>query len=322
MLINCSVYQEGVFLKSIEKGQISKFLKKDNCVVWVALKDADTKELLEMKNQFDLPDLAVEDAQHGHQVPKIEEYNNSLFAILKLPEIQGDDLLTGELNIFLGKNYVLSIRNKSTQHLWHIREKLENHPQLLELGSGIIFYALIDGVVDLYFPILYVLENELDQIEENIFNQQASRTLIIKLYNLKNKVTQLRHAIAPLIEDLAKMQGKERAPFLLDGLQNYFRDVGDHLDRMLTSIDSIRETVNTVMHVNISLIAVEDSQINKRLAAWAGIFAVATALLGIWGMNFEAMPELRWRWGYPSAMLIIVVVCGYLYYKFKKSGWL
>lgn len=321
MLVNCIAYKNGHRLAEIKKNQISDYLKDSDILIWVALQDPTLDELLNIKKQFILPELAVEDATHGHQRPKIEEYSDCVFAVLRLPTIVDDEIMVGELSIFVGNNYVLSIRKNISQGFGHVRERLERDPELLKIGPGIIFYALIDGVVDFYFPIIYTLENELDILEERIFNERASRTLVRKLYNLKSKVILIKHSFFPLLADISKTQG-ERAPKVFHGIQNYFRDVSDHLNRISTSVDSIIETINMAMHANISLIAIEDSQINKKLAAWAGIFAVATAFVGIWGMNFDFMPELKWKFGYPISIGLIVGICGYLYYRFRKSGWL
>jgi magnesium transporter len=321
MLINCVAYQEGNKLAEITVEEISDYVGRPDCFVWVALKDAEPAELEKMREEFNLHELAVEDARHGHQRPKIEEYGDSIFAVLHMIEPKGGELHVGELNIFVGPNYVLSVRNRSEKGFLGVRARAEHEPHLLKHGSSFVLYALMDSVVDRYFPLVDGLETELERIEEQIFSKNSARSSIQQLYELKQKVMVVKHAVAPLMEAVGKLYGG-RVPAICQGTQEYFRDIYDHLYRANTSIEGIRDTITTAIQVNLSLVAIEESEVNKRLAAWAAIFAVATAFAGIWGMNFKVMPELEWRYGYPVALIIMVAVCGYLYYRFKKSRWL
>lgn len=321
MLINCAAYQEGKKLKDITIEEISDYLALPGSFVWVALQDSELDELKTMREEFSLHDLAVEDAWHSHQRPKIEEYGDSIFAVMQLVEMKGDQLTIGEVDIFVGANYVLSVRNRSQMGFLGVRERCEHEPQLLAQGAGFVFYALMDAVVDRYFPVLDALETELDNIEAQIFVKNAARSNIQRLYELKSKVTVLKHAVAPLLEDVGKLH-RGRVPHVCVNTQEYFRDVYDHLTRINASIDTIRDTIGLGIQVNLSLVAIDESEVTKRLAAWAGIFAVATAFAGIWGMNFEYMPELHWKYGYPTALFTIVVVCFILYRRFKKVKWL
>lgn len=321
MLINCVAYQNGTKLADIPTERISDYISRPDCFVWVALQDATPAELEEMRQEFGLHELAVEDARHGHQRPKIEEYGDSLFVVMHLVEPIQDELSVAELDVFVGSNYVLSVRNRSAQGFLGVRERCERHPELLRQGAGFVLYALMDAVVDRYFPLIDVLESELDGIEERIFTKGTARSNIESLYELKGRVMVLRHAVAPLLEATGRLHGG-RVPEVCAGTQEYFRDVVDHLSRINSSIESIRETVATAIHVNLSMVAIEESEVTKRLAAWAGIFAVATAFAGIWGMNFKRMPELDWTWGYPAALLLIASVCGVLFWRFRRAGWL
>ena len=321
MLINCVAYQEGKKLADITIEQISDYVGQPDCFVWVALKDAEESELAKMQVEFSLHELAVEDAHHGHQRPKIEEYGDSLFAVLHMVELHEADLSVGELDIFVGPNYVLSVRNHAEKGFLGVRLRCEKDPHLLKHGSSFVFYALMDAVVDRYFPVVDALETELEHIEERIFGKTSARDNIQRLYELKQKVMVVKHAVAPLMEAVSKLYGG-RVPAVCQGTQEYFRDIYDHLYRANTSIEDIRDTITTAIQVNLSLVAIEESEVNKRLAAWAAIFAVATAFAGIWGMNFKVMPELQWAYGYPVALVIMAGVCGYLYYRFKKSRWL
>ncbi|KRB84592.1 magnesium/cobalt transporter CorA [Noviherbaspirillum sp. Root189] len=321
MLINCVAYQHGTRLADVAMGEISTYLHRPDCFVWVALKDAEPDELKYMQDQFSLHELAVEDALHGNQRPKIEEYGESLFGVMHTVEMVGGELVVGELDVFVEENYVVSVRNHSTQGFLGVRARCEREPQLLKQGSAFVFYALMDAVVDRYFPVLDAIESELELIEENIFASGTERANIERLYQLKSKVTTLKHAVTPLMEAVGKLYGG-RVPHICVNTQEYFRDVYDHLYRINASIDTIRDTIGTAIQVNLSMVAINDSEINKRLAAWAAIFAVATAFVGIWGMNFEVMPELHWKYGYPAAVGFITLLCAYLYYRFRKAGWL
>jgi magnesium transporter len=321
MLINCAAYEDGIKLADIPTEEISDYLERPHAFVWVALWDATDAELHEMQEEFTLHELAVEDARHGHQRPKIEEYGDSLFAVMHLVEMEKSELRIGEVDVFVGPNYILSVRNHSTQHFLGVRERCEREPDLLRMGSDFVFYALMDAVVDRYFPLLDALESELETIEAQIFVKGAARDNIERMYALKRNAMVLKHAVAPLMEAVSKLHGG-RVPRICAGSQDYFRDVYDHLARIEASIDTIRDTIGTAVQVSLSMVTIEENETTKRLAAWAGIFAVATAFAGIWGMNFKNMPELEWKYGYPTALLIIAGVCAALFRRFKRAGWL
>lgn len=321
MLINCVAYENGTRLADLSVEEISDYLVRPDCFVWVALRDATPQELDQMKEEFALHELAVEDARHGHQRPKIEEYGDSVFAVMHLLEPLNGEFSIGEVNVFVGRNYVLSVRNRSPHHFLGVRERCEREPHLLRQGAGFVLYALMDAVVDRYFPIMDRLESELEEIEEQIFAKGAARTNIERLYDLKRKITLLKHAVAPLMEAAGKLSGG-RGPAVCANSRDYFRDVYDHLSRINASLDNIRDTIGTAIQVNLSMVTIEESEVNKKLAAWAGIFAVATAFAGIWGMNFKAMPELQWEYGYPMALAAISSACLFLYLHFKRAGWL
>lgn len=321
MLINCVAYQAGKKLSDIPVQDISDYIQREDCFVWVALKDAQPEELAQMQEEFNLHDLAIEDARNGHQRPKIEEYGDSLFVVLHTVEIVDGEPLLGEVAIFVEKNYVLSVRNRSQQGFLGVRARCEREPQQLKQGPAFVLYALMDAVVDRYFPVLDELETELEAIEEKIFTQKYQRANIERLYDLKRKTTLLKHAVGPLIDAVGRLHGG-RVPALCLNTQEYFRDVHDHLQRINTSINAIRDTITTAIQVSLSLVAIEENDVHKRLASWAAIFAAATVFVGIWGMNFRTMPELDWQYGYPAALGIVTSVCGYLYYRFKKAGWL
>jgi magnesium transporter len=321
MLINCAVYQEGQKLSDIPVEDISKWLAKPGCLTWVALRDASLAEMKQMQEEFDLHPLAIEDATHGHQRPKIEEYGDIVFVVMLLLEVHQDEIKVSEVAIFVGPNFVLSVRNGSKQDFLGVRERCEREPELLKLGSGFVSYALMDAVVDRYFPLVEALESDLDDVEAQIFERGSARWNIERLYALKHRSSMLRHAVVPLLEVVGQLHGG-RVPAVCVNSQNYFRDVHDHLARINGALDTIRDTITTAIQVNLSLVTIEESEVTKRLAAWAAIFAVSTALAGIWGMNFEFMPELKWKYGYPMALGVIGSIAGILYWRFRRQGWL
>ena len=321
MLVNCVAYEAGRKLADIDKREISDYLKRPGCFVWVALYNATEEELEEMRQEFDLHELAVEDARHGHQRPKIEEYGDSLFVVLRTIEVAGDDLKLGEIDIFAGPNYVLSVRHATERGFKDVRARTEREPELLRHGSGYVLYALMDAVVDRYFPVLDAVETELEAIEEQLFAAADPRRNIERLYYVKQKMTTLKHSTGPLLEYAGKLYGG-RVPQVCAGLSEYFRDVHDHLVRLNQSIDTARDTVVTAIQVNLGMISIGDMEVTKRLAAYAALVAVPTMIAGVYGMNFEHMPELKWALGYPFAVLMMVGIDAWLFWRFRKAGWL
>ncbi|QYG01421.1 MULTISPECIES: magnesium/cobalt transporter CorA [Massilia] len=322
MLINCVAYQEGKKLCDIPVEDISEYLKQDDTFVWVALRDPAPADITLMQEEFGLHELAVEDALRGHQRPKLEEYGDSLFVVVQIVELTGDELNVGQLAVFAGENYVLSVRRDASQGFLGVRARAEREPHQLKKGAGFVLYALVDAVVDRYFPVVDMLESELESIEDHIFGMQGKqRANVERLYELKRKAQTLRHAVVPLMDAVGRLYGG-RVPGVVLETQDYFRDVHDHLYRIAGRLDAVRDTINTAIQVTLSMVAIEENEVSKKLASYAAIFAVFTAFAGVWGMNFEFMPELKWKWGYPLALLTMVGVCSYLYRRFKKAGWL
>jgi len=322
MLVNCVAYDHGRKLADIDKHEISNYLARPGSFVWVALRDATEAELAEMQEEFGLHPLAVEDARHGHQRPKIEEYGDSLFVVMNTIEVEGDDLRAGEIHVFAGPNYVLSVRHRTERGFQDVRARAEREPDLLQHGSGYVLYALMDAVVDRYFPVLDAVEMELEKLEERLFVTGVSpRQNIESLYYVKQKLTSMKHATAPLQENAGKLYGG-RVPGVCHGLGEYFRDVYDHLVRINQSIDAARETVNTAIQVALAMVNMGHGEITKRLAAYAALVAVPTMIAGVYGMNFEHMPELKWPIGYPLSLAMMFGIDLVLFFRFRKAGWI
>lgn len=321
MLINCVVYEGGSRLKDIPLSESAHWLGKEGRFVWVALCDPTPDEMAQMQRQFNLHELAVEDASKGHQRPKIEEYDECLFAVLHLLDCVDGEVKVGEVAIFVGKDFVLSVRRNSDRGFLGVRARSEREPHLLAAGPGYVFYALADAVVDRYFPVVDALESELENIEKTMFGKSDARENIEKLYDLKYKAGIVRHAVMPLVDAFSKLFGG-RVPSAVGKTEDYFRDIHDHLLRIAAALDTLRETIATAIQVNLSMVTIEQSDIAKKLAAWAAIFGVLTALVGIWGMNFEVMPELHWRYGYPVALVVMAAAAVILWRRFRRLGWL
>lgn len=322
MIVSCVVYQDGKKIAEIPTCKIHEYLSRSNCFVWVALHNPEATELNEMQREFALHPLAVEDARSGHQRPKIEEYGDSLFAVLQIIEPVEGEFRIGEVAIFTGPNYVLSVRIHAEKGFQEVRARCEREPELLRQGSGYVLYALMDAVVDRYFPTLDLLENELDGIERRIFAPQSSpRANIEELYALKQRLMIMKHAVAPLLESVSNLSGA-RVPAICADIREYFRDISDHLQRLNQTADSIRDTVATAISVNLSMVSVQENETMKRLAAYAALVAVPTMIAGIYGMNFKYMPELSWRYGYEFTLLLMAALDGYLFYILRKAKWL
>jgi magnesium transporter len=321
MLVNCVAYRDGRRLADIGIDEISSYVSQPDTLVWVALAEPSDAELAKMQQEFRLHELAVEDAQSGHQRPKVEEYGDSLFVVLQTVEADGRELRIGEMDVFAGSNYVLSVRTRTRRGFAEVRARCEREPELLKQGPGFVLYALMDSVVDRYFPVLDRLETELEGLEEQMFAGGLARRSLQELYDLKQRLMTLKHAAAPLLDAVGRLYGG-RVPRVCAGTQEYFRDVFDHLQRINQSIESSREMIATAISVSLSLITLQENEFTKRLAGVAALVAVPTMIAGIYGMNFRHMPELGWTFGYPLALGLMVAIDGYLFYRLRKAGWI
>ncbi|POR53545.1 magnesium transporter [Paraburkholderia eburnea] len=325
MLINCAAYQGGKKLADIDIDAISDYLQKPECFVWVALKDPDAGEMAAMKEEFGLHALAIEDVMNGNQRPKIEEYGDTLFAVFHTIEIDGDgEIIAGQVNVFAGPNFVLTVRHRAQQGFQDVRARCEREPDLLKEGSGFVLYALMDSVVDRYAPVLEALSTEIEELEDRIFEKHSlaqSRAIIEDLYSLKRRLVILQHHITPLVDAVGKLVGG-RIPAVCVGMQAYYRDVYDHLVRISNMIDARREMIVTAIQVNLGMISLAENEVTKRLGSFAALFAVPTMIAGIYGMNFEHIPELHFKYGYEVCLAVMAVIDIVLYILFRRGGWL
>ena len=322
-VIDCAAYAQGLRVANVEIADISEQIKHEDRFVWVGLYEPDEKLLREIQEEFGLHDLAIEDAHCAHQRPKLEEYENCLFVVLRTAQLVGEPhhLEFGETHIFVGPRYLVSVRHGSLRSHVGLRARCEASQRLLAKGPGFVLYALMDFVVDQYFPIVEALEEQVAELEEVIFGEKFIHKTTSRIYHLKRELLSIKRAVSPLVDVCNRLMRFDLDLVPAD-TKPYFRDVYDHAVRINEMVDTLRELLATALDANLSIISVSQNKDTKRLAAWAAIIAVPTAIAGIYGMNFQFMPELGWRFGYAVALGTMAVVCSGLWLGFKRSGWL
>ena len=320
-VINCAAYSEGCKIRDVAIDDISEVLKVPGHFVWIGLHEPSEELLRKIQEEFGLHDLAVEDALRAHQRPKLEEYGEALFIVLRTGRITDEGPEFGETHVFVGPSYVVTVRHGPSLSYADVRARCESTPHLLAKGPGFVLYALMDFIVDQYFPIVDYFEERLEALEEEIFDGMLERGTLSRIYELKRQLVAVKRAVSPLIDICNRLVRFDRA-LIPENARPYFRDIYDHVVRINESIDTLRELLTTALEANLSLASMQQNEVTKKLAAWAAILAVPTAIAGIYGMNFEYMPELHWEHGYASVMMAIVAACGFLYWRFRRSGWL
>ena len=322
-VINCASYAQGVRVANVTIADISEELKHEDRFVWVGLFEPDEKLLREIQEEFGLHDLAIEDAHSAHQRAKLEQYENCLFVVLRTANLTGEPqhVEFGETHIFVGPRFVVSVRHGSLQSHIGLRARCEASQHLLAKGPGFVLYALMDFVVDQYFPIVEALEERVVELEEAVLDEKFIQQTTSRIYHLKRELLSVKRAVSPLV-DISSRLMRFDLELVPDDTKPYFRHVYDHAMRINEMADTLREVLATALNANLSIISVSQNKDTKRLAAWAAIIAAPTAIAGVYGMNFEHMPELGWRYGYGLAIGAIAMVCSGLWLGFKRSGWL
>lgn len=320
-VVNSVAYANGCKLADVPIADIGGALTGPGRFIWIGLHEPEAALLRQVQGEFGLHDLAVEDALIAHQRPKLERYGDSIFVVLRTARCADGRVEFGETEIFVGPRYVISVRHGSSLSYAEVRGRCEASPALLAKGPAFVLYALMDFVVDQYFPIVDTLEDELEALEEAVFGRTFDRETTTRIYRLKHGLVDVKRAISPLV-DVCNRLTRWDNDLIPDDVRAYFRDVYDHVIRINELVDTLRELLTTALEANLSLIAVAQNEDMKRLAGWAAIIAVPTMIAGIYGMNFRFMPELEWRWAYPTVMVVMLGLCGFLYYKFKQSSWL
>ena len=322
-VVACAAYADGRRVSDVAIPDISEVLGQPGVFVWIGLHDPSPELLRQIQHEFGLHDLAVEDAQLAHQRPKLEQYGDSIFVVLRpaVLSVDHEHVELGETHLFVGPRYVVSIRHGATPAYTGVRSRCESTPALLAKGPGFVLYAVMDFVVDQYFPVLDGLGDQLEKVEEEIFGDDFDRMTVERIYALKRSLVELKRAVSPLV-DVCNRLMRFDLPIIPEDTRPYYRDVYDHAIRINEQVDTLRELLTGALEAHLSLTAVNQNDAMKKLAGWAAIIGVPTMVAGIYGMNFKFMPELEWHYSYPVVLAAMAAVCGYLYYRFKRSGWL
>jgi len=321
-VINCAAYADGRRVADLPLSDVRSALLRDDRFVWIGLYEPREDVLRLVQREFGLHDLAIEDALTAHQRPKLEQYDGSLFVVLRTAQLSAEGQLEmGETHVFVGARYLISVRHGSLKSHVGLRSRCEAVPHFLNKGPGFVLYALMDFVVDQYLPIVETLEERLEDLEEEIFGGTFNRETTARIYQLKRDLLVLKRAVSPLV-DVCNRLMRFDIHLIPEDTRPYFRDVYDHVVRINEMIDSLRELLTTALEANLSLLSVSQSEHAKRLTAWAAIIAVPTMIAGVYGMNFDTMPELHWRFGYPLVMAVMIGACVSLFVGFRRSGWL
>jgi magnesium transporter len=320
-VVASSVYVGGRRIADIPIGEAGEWAAKDGHVVWIGLLEPDRELLLRVQKEFHLHDLAIEDAEHPHQRPKLEQYGDALFIVARTAQLINGRVSFGETHIFVGKGYIVSVRHGASTSYAAVREHWESCPAALAKGEDFILYAILDFIVDNYMPVLEAIQDEVDAIEDRVLSKPMTGADIERLYMLRRDLLRLRNAADPLAEVCRRMTGSD-LPQIRAAMHHHFRDVSDHMRTVQEKIDNLREVLAFAFEASLLVGQSQETAIAKKLASWAAILAVPTAVAGIYGMNFDAIPELKMTYGYPAVLLFILSVCSILYWRFKKNNWL
>ncbi|MFJ8789580.1 magnesium and cobalt transport protein CorA [Streptomyces sp. NPDC102462] len=330
-VVNCVTYRDGTRLSGGGDlvDTVERMRKSGDGFVWLGLHEPTDAEFAGIAELFDLHPLAVEDAVEAHQRPKLERYGETLFVVFKtVCYVEHEELTatsevvdTGEIMVFLGQDFVITVRHGRHGSLGPLREELESQPRQLAKGPAAVLHAIADHVVDEYLTVTDALQSDIDQVETDVFAENGARVDPGRIYQLKRELLELKRAVVPLarpVEDLAT-----RPIRVVDlEIQAYFRDVLDHLIRAKEQIASFDELLNSILQAHLAQVTVAQNEDMRKITAWAAIIAVPTMVCGVYGMNFDHMPELRWRFGYPLVIGVISIACLTLYRGFRRNGWL
>jgi len=323
MIVDCAVYEEGQRLEGDRSLRSAvEACQRDGTFVWLGLYEPTEDELDSVRREFGLHELAVEDALNAHQRPKLEVYDDTLFVVLKPARyIDSDEVIeTGEIHIFLSSSFVVAVRHGEAGDLRDARKRLEHRKDLLSAGTGGVLYAIVDKVVDDYEPVVAGLENDIQEIEQQVFSATRDNPAE-RIYKMEREVLEFSRAVTPLTPAVDRL-ARGHFDLVHDDLHEYFRDVHDHLLRVGSRIDGFRDLLSSALHANLTQVGVRQNEDMRKITAWVAIIAVPTAVAGIYGMNFKHMPELQWTFGYPLTLAVILVACVILYLRFRRSGWL
>lgn len=319
-IVHSALYRDGQRLGDIPIDDISGVIRQAGTFVWLGLHEPDDTLLRKVQLAFGLHELAIEDAHHAHQRPKIEAYSGSLFIVLKTAQLEDGHVVYGETHLFVGANFLVSVRHGVSSSYAQVLQRCEDGNKGLPKGPGFALYALLDFVADHYQPVVAQFEQDFDAIETDIFKDRFDRLVIERLYALKRNLLRLRNAALPLAEISAELM-RLHEEIIPKELRAYFRDIEDHVSRLVVLIDGMRDMLTTAMQVNLALVANNQNEVVKRLAGWGAVLAIPTVVFSLYGMNFAWMPELHWKAGYPLAVALTVLACGLVYRRLRRAAW-
>jgi magnesium transporter len=320
-VVNSAVYAGGRKVADVPIEAAGEWAKRPGHVVWIGLFEPDDELLQRVQQQFDLHPLAIEDAASAHQHPKLEQYGDGIFIVARTAQMVEGRIAFGETHLFVGRGYVVSVRHGASVSYAAVRERSEACPIVLSQGEDYIVYAILDFIVDNYMPVVENIRAEVETIEDTVLATTLSQPDIERLYMLRRDLLRLRNAAGPLVEVCNRLEHTELMPIDRE-MQPHFRDVTDHVRRVSEEIDALREVLAFAFEASLMAGQAQQTVVARRLAAWAAILAVPTAIAGIYGMNFEHMPELEWAYGYYVVIGAIVAICITLYVQFRRNGWL
>jgi magnesium transporter len=320
-VVDCALYRDGHRVRYVDVKELATLAGQEGCVVWLGLHEPDQELLGLIQAQLGLHELMIEDANHAHQRPKLEIYDNVLFLVLRTAQLIDGEVRYGETHLIIGKGFVVSIRHGASASYAEVRRRCERSPELLCLGESAILYAILDFVADNYFPIIDKITEELGVIEDQIFSVMPTTEKIERTYRLRAGLLNMRHAVSPMIEICNQLR-RHDFPARSSAIRPYLRDVHDHVLLVEDAIVDLRERLTAAFEASLLLSAARQNDIVKKLGSWAAILAVPTAIAGIYGMNFKNMPELEWSFGYPASLLLMLAICSSLYYLFRRKAWL
>jgi magnesium transporter len=323
MIVDCAIYEDGVRRPGrVDLDQALESAGEPEAFVWIGLFEPTEDEFKAVTEEFLLHELAVEDAIRAHQRPKLEVYGDSLFCVLKTARYVDttETVEFGELQVFVGRHFVVSVRHGHASPLAHVRSGLEHRPELLRHGPIAVLYAIVDRIVDDYEPVIDGIDNDVSEIEAEVFTDEH-KSSAERIYKLKREVLDFHRNTKPFVDPLRRLEQGD-LPQCSKALSEYFRDVEDHLLRVVGEVENLRDLLTDALNANLAQVSVRQNEDMRKISAWVAIAAVPTVVGAIYGMNFEFMPELEARWGYPAVVLLTIIACVLLFRKFKSVGWL
>ena len=323
MIVDCAIYQDGRRRQGdVAVADACEIGRDVGGFVWLGMHEPTPEEFDSVRREFDLHELAVEDAIKAHQRPKLEIYGDTVFVVLKTARyVDPEEVIeTGEILLFVNPGFVVSVRHGQASDLHQVRHAIEARQDLLRCGPAAVLHAVIDRVVDDYAPVAAGVDTDIQQVEEEVFSPAAGNPAE-RIYKLEREVLEFHRAVAPLVVPLNRLVRGD-VDLVPESLRSYYGDVHDHVVRLTQQIEGFRELLSSALQANLAQVTVRQNEDVRKISAWAAILGVPTAIAGIYGMNFEHMPELKWELGYPLVLVVIAVLCVWLHRRFRRAGWL